>query len=74
MVFMKQHLKLADVHNLNNILSQKGKSSKGVNMVLTLLKALFNDAVKWEILRQNPIRNIEPLKSTPRSIKYWMPE
>lgn len=68
------NISMLDGHKLISLLKSKGKNPKGINMVIILLKGILNDAVKWEILSINPLRNLSALKVPPRSVKFWMPE
>ncbi len=65
---------MKEANQLVALLSHLGKSPKGINMILGLLKAMLNDAVRWELLPHNRIQGLRTLKVPPRTARYWMPE
>ena len=67
-------LKITHGHQVLAKLRAKGKSPKGINMALCLLKGILTDAVRWEILELNPFRNLTLEKVPPRAASFWMPE
>ena len=67
-------LKIAHAHQVLAKLRAKGKSPKGINMALCVLKGILNDAVRWEILTVSPFRNVTMEKVPPRAALFWMPE
>lgn len=69
-----KELKITHGHELIAKLRAKGKSPKGVNMALGVLKSMLNDAVRWEVLEVSPFRNLVMEKVPPSSPKFWMPE
>lgn len=67
-------LRITHGHQVLAKLRAKGRSPKGINMTLGVLKGILNDAVRWEILNVSPFRNLTLEKVPPRSAKFWMPE
>lgn len=45
-------------------LKAQGKAPEGVNRILSVLRAMMNDAVKWQCIAQNPLSAIPTLKNT----------
>lgn len=56
--------------DLQAILS-KGRKPRTVNSVIGLLKKMLNDAVYWEIIPENPIAIVRPLKLTQQPFDFW---
>ena len=65
---------MKDGHQLIAHFKALGKSPKGINMVMGLLKAMLNDAVRWEIIEVNRIQGLRTLKVPPKTARYWMPD
>lgn len=67
-------LRITHGHQVLAKLRAKGKSPKGINMALCVLKGMLNDAVRWEVLTVSPFRNLSLEKVPPRAVKFWMPD
>lgn len=59
-------LRITHGHQVLAKLRAKGRSPKGINMTLGVLKGILNDAVRWEILNLSPFRNLTLEKVPPR--------
>ena len=61
-----------ELMNLRAALKNGGKHApKTINNITGLAKKMLNDAVDWELLRENPFRSIKPLKVPPQPFGYW---
>lgn len=49
----------------------KTRKPRTVNSVIGLLKKMLNDAVYWEIIEDNPIRLVKPLKLGDQPFDFW---
>jgi integrase len=67
-------LRISHGHQVLAKLRSKGKAPKGINIALGVLKAILNDADRWEVLNVSPFRNLTLEKVPPRTAKFWMPE
>ena len=56
--------------DLQAVLS-KGRKPRTVNSIVGLLKKMMNDAVYWEVISENPIAIVRPLKLTEQPFNYW---
>lgn len=56
--------------DLQAVLS-KGRKPRTVNSIVGLLKKMMNDAVYWEVIEENPIAIIRPLKLGQQPFEYW---
>jgi integrase len=56
------HITIRHAEKLINHLTSEGKSPKTVNHYIGHLKTALNVAIQWGYLRDNPLRNLKPLK------------
>lgn len=66
------HIKTADVTSLMAQLLQTGRSARYSNMVLQLIRKIFNDAISdWEYVVPNPAAKVKPFKEEPKKLEFW---
>lgn len=70
---------LEDFYNELKICKDKGKNKNGysektVKHHYTLVSEIFNSAIKWGYLNNNPNRNVTPIKVHKKEIKCYSPE
>lgn len=58
------------VTDLISKMKSKGLSNRTINKVITLLKTILNDAVRWDYLSKSPIYGFQELKVQDRSDTY----
>jgi integrase len=52
-------------------LARSGKSAKGINHILGVLKQILNEAERREDITKNPLRNYSGMKVPQLQFKYW---
>jgi integrase len=58
------------VTELISKMKQENLSNRTINKVVTLLKTILNDAVKWDYLNKNPIHGFQELKVQERTDQF----
>ena len=54
--------------------AQNGYSEKTIKHHYTLITEIFNSAIKWGYLYNNPNKNVTPIKVHKKEIQYYAPE
>lgn len=52
-------------------MQKKGLAPQTINYVIGMLKGLFNEAVRWRNLRENPLKEFKPLTEQKTPFKFW---
>ena len=64
-------IKIKEADNLVSSRLKKGKSPKGIQNTLSLLKQILNEAEKREDISKNHLRSYQPIKVPERRFKFW---
>lgn len=65
---------LASVESYRARRNKEGASNATLNLELTVLKHLFNRAVTWEYLQENPIAKVKKFKEPPGRTRWLEPD
>ncbi|MDZ7750114.1 MAG: integrase family protein [Gammaproteobacteria bacterium] len=65
-------LRLADVETWRIERRRKGRSDRTINRDTATLKAALERAVEWELLPENPLRRLKPLKTDKRGVVRYL--
>jgi integrase len=61
-----QEVKPVDIQNLLSLLAQEGYAERTLKKVFILLRTLFEEAVRLELLARNPLASLRPPKVSPK--------
>lgn len=67
---MLRDLRIEHGHKFVILLKSHGRNPEGVNRIVSVLRALLNDAVRWQCLGANPIQGMGSVKNTVKHDSY----
>lgn len=50
---------------------EKDLSSKSINIIHGVINIMFNDAVKWDLIKENPLKKVDPPKIRQKKDNYY---
>lgn len=67
---MLRDLRIEHGHKFVILLKSHGRNPEGVNRIVSVLRALLNDAVRWQCLGSNPIQGMGSVKNMVKHDSY----
>lgn len=69
-----EELSPRQISTLYSTLEQEGLSPRSIGQAHAVLRTALRQAVKWEVLRRNPLDAVEPPRQKQREATIWTPE